>query len=117
MTCVTIINVIHHFGALAEKGIFNLENSSFDISHPPVWQSSADLAANFKLTNQKATGGGGIIQASAVPVQCKKMAKTPTTLDKLVRILKVETIFIYSSKLKGKATVVFRMFKFINKLV
>ena len=75
------------------------------------------VAANSNLTNQKPTGGGGIIQASAVPVKCKKMAKTSPTLDKLVRFLKVETIFIYSSKLKSKTTVVFGMFKFINKLV
>ena len=45
------------------------------------------------------------------------MAKTPTNLDELVRFLKVETIFIYSSKLKSKATDVFGMFEFIDKKV
>ena len=45
------------------------------------------------------------------------MAKTTTNLDKLVRSLKVESIYNYSSKLKSKATNVFGMFKFINSRV
>ena len=50
--------------------------------------------------------------------QCiKKMAKTTTNLDKLVRSLKVESIYNYSSKLKSKATEIFGMLKFINSRV
>ena len=46
-----------------------------------------------------------------------KMAKTTTYLDKLVRFLKVESIYNHSSKLKSKATNIFGMFKFINSRV
>ena len=57
-----------------------------------------------------------VIHSWSLP-SCIKMAKTPTNLDKLVRFLKLQTIFIYSSKLKSKATDIFGMFKFINSRV
>ena len=47
-----------------KKEFFNLHFFSFEITHRsplPVRQTSADLAANFKLTNQRTQRGGGIM--------------------------------------------------------
>ena len=53
-------------------------------------------------------------KCAALKKSKRKMAKTLTNSDRLVRFLKVETIYIYSSRLKSKATDVFGMFKFID---